>query len=1765
MAGTYQSPHVSEHAPAPIEKPHHKHHGKKRGGMLHMGSGFGYGKAPRGSLQQEIFNVVSHCFDLPFCFRKEDGALMWEDANGTQFACPILGLTVDEICEMVAEKIGQNKPELFCAGDQLPIDMVAAVTVCLKDGTNVAVMAGQNVPDEIDGKVLVDETSGSFQFLPNYKKPIQTIYKAGDTLPLDMVGPVTIFIDGNEIQLSPGAVLPLQISGWVQFDPLTKCAQFSEQHQHDEPKRVLYCAGETLPPNAAPVTVILMPDFNTVVVKPGEMLPMEMEGVVFADCAPNGKSEHIFKPTPHTEIKAETFIPGSTLPADMVGTVEVCLTNGERVTLSAGDTVPGNTDGNVLVDEVNNQASFVPRPVKVLQIIYEGGDLLPAGMKGQLEVCLDNNELITVAGGDELPANVLGQVTYDATTGCASYSQGAIKIPEQMQTKYAAGEDLPQSMAGPVSVCMQNGATLDLMPGQTVPAGVDGCVIVGNKGAPVFVQAFKKPVPVLRTVFKPGDPLPAHATGNVDICLLDGRVENVQSNASLPPNTAGCVVVDPVNGAMAFTQNPVKPVDPQQELYKPGDVLPDNMSGTLTVCLSDDSLQLLAASSMVPVDMLGCIQVDEVTGVPAYIPPKLQDTDTDTLPEQELFKAGDILPDSMIGTVTVCLESGSVQVLSKGGTVPANIVGCIFIDEITDVPAYIPPKPDPVIIPEKVQYVFKGGENMPANTVGTLSVCLDNGSIVQLGAGSAIPQNINGSVVVDCLTGNPGYMQGPVKVPIVVPPEPPKQELFKAGDDLPAEMLGTVTVCVDGGGTVTAAAGATLPVNMLGCVQVDEVSNVAGYIPPKLEDTDTDTLPEQEIFKGGATLPAEMVGSVTVCLQDGSNTVISANSTVPASIVGCVFVDEVTNVAAYIPPKPEAIVVPPIPDPVKETYKAGDQLPATSQPIVVCLLNGTTTQVGSGAVLPADLDGCIQVDETDGTTAYYPPKAEDHAHISSDASISIQFDPVTNTYDHTVVFPTPDPEKETFKAGDTLPAESSPVIVCLSDGSAIQIGSGATLPNNMVGCVQVDEFDGTTSYYAPKNTHISSDGSVQIVFNPATGVYDHTVIRVDQVKELFCAGDVLPENMVGTVQIKQGNQFISLAANDEIPSDVVGCIFVDETDGTADCIPNKQEPTILEQELFKPGDNLPDDMLGSVTVCLDGGQLVDLEAGDEVPQNMQGCVIVDELTKQPAFTQKPVKVTNAEKTICDIEIVKTPLEHCVKGNVGDVFEFALTIINSGDQPLQNVSVTDYLTDGSVNSNATVVNSPIASLLPGEINTSVKIQQIITQEDIDLGYADNIAVVQGTAANGSIVKAADDASVAVYQEDAPQCDPVPIVASCDAVASFTDLSSGSNVTPGDLTATELERHQTGACIGNGICAIDFTGQTETYQLPPVSDPNNCVLMMLVTVFADRIAQGRTIIDNKTGGNFDAGTLLSTAETRDDSVLSFLYSFDPLANSAGDTIDITQTADGIVRQVYFIEVCAGSGPLKTSDFALGAIYTETGVDSSAADTPTQGGQFDMGDDCDAIYFGNIRHAVNVAGGPDENVDAPWLTFDNSGVIQTLSTNSYIDPALAFVCQLGSSFGVVPAGTGLTNWESTHNVGGRQATITSIPLACSSSPGEVTEIVEVCSLNSLNDRCELDSIPVKEMSASVDITATPGSRVCAVAMIDGVEIAGTEQEVNNLQGAQDLTETVSVSASVSCPTVTDGDTVNSVFSLVYKVKEGEGANSAALVSGSGSITLS
>ncbi|MFC5584402.1 hypothetical protein ACFPOD_04705 [Nitratireductor kimnyeongensis] len=83
-------------------------------------------------------------------------------------------------------------------------------------------------------------------------------------------------------------------------------------------------------------------------------------------------------------------------------------------------------------------------------------------------------------------------------------------------------------------------------------------------------------------------------------------------------------------------------------------------------------------------------------------------------------------------------------------------------------------------------------------------------------------------------------------------------------------------------------------------------------------------------------------------------------------------------------------------------------------------------------------------------------------------------------------------------------------------------------------------------------------------------------------------------------------------------------------------------------------------------------------------------------------------------------------------DIGETLEYTFTVVNTGNVTLTNIEVTDEKVD--------VKNSPIASLAPGNSDSSVKGTYEVKQEDIDAGEVANSATSRASDPHGDPVDA-----------------------------------------------------------------------------------------------------------------------------------------------------------------------------------------------------------------------------------------------------------------------------------------------------------------------------------------------------------------------------------------------------------------------------------------
>ncbi|TDQ16895.1 putative repeat protein (TIGR01451 family), partial [Algoriphagus boseongensis] len=182
-----------------------------------------------------------------------------------------------------------------------------------------------------------------------------------------------------------------------------------------------------------------------------------------------------------------------------------------------------------------------------------------------------------------------------------------------------------------------------------------------------------------------------------------------------------------------------------------------------------------------------------------------------------------------------------------------------------------------------------------------------------------------------------------------------------------------------------------------------------------------------------------------------------------------------------------------------------------------------------------------------------------------------------------------------------------------------------------------------------------------------------------------------------------------------------------------------------------------------------------------------------------SLTRTPVTLTFNS---CAITLTKTADVESVD-NAGDVITYTLTVTNTGNSALSNVTITDPLTG---------LNQNVGSLAGGE-STNVQTSYTVTQADVDKGEILNIASVKGTAINAE-VSAQDDAVVTAVQNpdiDIEITDNDPVLDEPgDEIPYTIVVTNTGNVTLDNVTVVDTK---TGTVVNVGTLA---PGESKTIE-------------------------------------------------------------------------------------------------------------------------------------------------------------------------------------------------------------------------------------------------------------------------------------------------------------------------------------------------------------
>ena len=281
----------------------------------------------------------------------------------------------------------------------------------------------------------------------------------------------------------------------------------------------------------------------------------------------------------------------------------------------------------------------------------------------------------------------------------------------------------------------------------------------------------------------------------------------------------------------------------------------------------------------------------------------------------------------------------------------------------------------------------------------------------------------------------------------------------------------------------------------------------------------------------------------------------------------------------------------------------------------------------------------------------------------------------------------------------------------------------------------------------------------------------------------------------------------------------------------------------------------------------------------------------------------------------------------------------------------------------------------------------------------------------------------------------------------------------------------------------------------------------------------------------GAGLGPGTLISRQRFWSSTITHELYAFD-VTTAGPTTLDISHgprpgalgnTADGFADGVWMAEVYLASGTttLTPGDFGAPAetmVNFPTGSGRVNPDDPPvteDSTPVDMGA-CDGLYFGTGRHVYTLAHDLTYPlIPSDWSEPSDLGVTEVNDKVSF--NANRGACQVGTTAGVIPGGTGpLTfemkgNWQtnSSPDVGGTgHATFTALSLtSCpTGGGGGDTATVLGCGLDVLNPACNPTAAQRLVVDGTISFHVEPGGHYQVTPRISGVAVTSKTVGVDN-----------------------------------------------------------
>ncbi|WP_292896011.1 DUF11 domain-containing protein [Nitratireductor sp.] len=236
----------------------------------------------------------------------------------------------------------------------------------------------------------------------------------------------------------------------------------------------------------------------------------------------------------------------------------------------------------------------------------------------------------------------------------------------------------------------------------------------------------------------------------------------------------------------------------------------------------------------------------------------------------------------------------------------------------------------------------------------------------------------------------------------------------------------------------------------------------------------------------------------------------------------------------------------------------------------------------------------------------------------------------------------------------------------------------------------------------------------------------------------------------------------------------------------------------------------------------------------------------------------PTQPPGGIATVSDYDFVKEAVLDDANGNgfadAGELINYKFTTINTGNVTLTDVVVTD--------DKAEITGSPIATLAPGVVDTSVTGTHVITQDDIDGGSFENVATAVGKNPQGE-----DVPKEARPPDGQPgEATIIPFATNpsveLDLQSSWNDTNGNGFPDPGEPVTYSFVVRNTGNVTLKDLAIASLNVVPEGGATPPISVPPPTGVLMGLAPGSEDVSLP-TVSYPLTQADIDAGRIIATA--------------------------------------------------------------------------------------------------------------------------------------------------------------------------------------------------------------------------------------------------------------------------------------------------------------